>query len=437
MKTYLFLMAFAGISAVCSAKPAGVEAALEWYPEIYGPYAELKRGEKTTAAQAAEMMEMAVESGEPLWVKMALECGADPNGRCTGSIDPQSEGRTYLYRAIFGGECHYGDSPGTARVLLEAGADPNLTSADGKVPLQCWRCMEEQISVLLDFGADPRLAATMPTQQNERNEIFARPLFLRASSEDFARLLAAGADPQQRGRDGRSSLMHAKTGEAVRLLLQAGVPWGVRDSQGRTALWYALDGCHTSAVQALLEEVPAAEQAYVRELLQARFAYVLVNSPKPQLVALLLEKGVSPTAATDADLVTAAVCGRLASVEMLQQRGRVFTPAMAQEVLCRGLLYTGTREEVFSFALRHGADVNACNAAGQNPAMAALAKPHHPNLNPAHLRQLLAAGLNLKYRDPKGRSLADYARLAQRRRTSPSSDLKLVQAILEKAEKRE
>lgn len=418
------------------AKPEGAELVEEWSRTVYEPYFALKLGKKPTAAQAADMMERAVYTGEPVWVKMALECGADPNGHCADTFDPTHEGWTYLYRAIFGGECHYGDSPGTARALLEGGANPNLANADGLVPLQCWRCWEEQISVLLDFGADPRLAEKMPQTPNANNELLTRPLFLRAASADFPRLLAAGANPLQRGRDGRTSLMNATTAEAVQLLLEAGVPWGARDAQGHTALWHALQGCHTAAVCALLETAPPAEQAYVQALLQSTFAYVVQNSRDAQLVALLLEQGVEPAGLSEVELVSTALNGRRETLELLRQRGCEFTPAMAQQLLFRALLYTGTKADILSFALQHGAEVNALNPAGQNAAMASLAKSNHPDLAPEHLRLLIAAGLDLAYRDPQGLSLADYARRAQRTRRSPSPHLPLVLAILEAAEKK-
>lgn len=419
------------------ARPEGAEQVEEWSRAVYEPYFAMKLGTPPTAAQAADMMERAVDSGEPVWVKMALDCGADPNGYCAGTFDPSHEGWTYLYRAIYGGECHYGDSPGTARALMEGGANPNLPNMDGRVPLQCWRCWEEQISVLLDFGADPRLAEKMPQTPNANNELFTRPLFQRAASADFPRLLAAGANPLQRGRDGCTSLMNATTAEAVKLLLEVGVPWGARDAQGHTALWHALQGCHTAAVRALLETAPPAEQAYVRALLQSTFAYVVQNSRESQLVALLLEQGVEPASLSEADLVSVALNGRRETLALLRQHGCEFTSAMAQQLLFRALLYTGTKADIISYAFQQGADANALNPAGQNAAMAALAKSNHPNLAPEHLRLLMAAGLDLAYRDPQGLTLADYVRRALRNRRTPSPHLAIVLAILEAEQKKE
>ena len=210
------------------AVPEGLEEASYWERSVYAPYFSLKRGEKVTAAQAATMMEQAVDIGAPVWAKMALECGADPNGYCTGESDPQREGYTYLYRAVFGGECHYGDSLGTARVLLLGGADPNKPNVDGRVPLQCWRCWKEHMDILLGFGADPMVISS----------------------------------------EGKTTLMYAGTGEAVQALLAAGVPWGARDKAGKSALWYALHSEYWGAARALLESAPEDEAEYARELLR-------------------------------------------------------------------------------------------------------------------------------------------------------------------------
>ena len=210
------------------AVPEGLEEASYWERSVYAPYFSLKRGEKVTAAQAAAMMEQAVDIGAPVWAKMALECGADPNGYCTGESDPQREGYTYLYRAVFGGECHYGDSLGTARVLLLGGADPNKPNVDGRVPLQCWRCWTEHMDILLGFGADPMVISS----------------------------------------EGKTTLMYAGTGEAVQALLAAGVPWGARDKAGKSALWYALHSEYWGAARALLDSAPEDEAEYARELLR-------------------------------------------------------------------------------------------------------------------------------------------------------------------------
>jgi ankyrin repeat protein len=78
-----------------------------------------------------------------------------------------------------------------------------------------------------------------------------------ASGDEFAvmRLLDAGADPNQRSREGLTPLMLASRGghlPIATLLLGAGVPVDAATAQGHTALLYAALQGHLSTVELLL-----------------------------------------------------------------------------------------------------------------------------------------------------------------------------------------
>ncbi|MBR2126815.1 MAG: ankyrin repeat domain-containing protein [Akkermansia sp.] len=414
------------------ATPEGTEQAPTWNRAVYAPYFALKRGEKPTPVQAAQMMEYALDSGVPAWAQMALECGADPNGHCTGELDPQSEGCTYLYRAIIGGECHYIDSVATARVLLQAGADPNKRSLNGLVPLQSWRCRDERISVLLDFGADPKLANTQP--HHPGTEFTNSPLLHRATPADIPRLLAAGADPMQLSSAGNTALMHAETAEAVHALLTAGVPWSARNKAGETALHIALQQRHTAAVHALLATMPDHERDYTHKLLKEQFAEVVMFSASPELPELLLAHGATVHDLQDSHVVKALYYGKLPTVQLLMQHGLSLSPELARDALFSVSACPSARSEVIHFALQHGADVNALDADGRNGAMVALARRSGKqcSLNPDNLRALIAAGLNTRQRDRHGKTLADYAEELIAKRRTPMNRLLEIREILTK-----
>lgn len=414
------------------ATPEGTEQAPTWNRAVYAPYFALKRGEKPTPVQAAQMMEYALDSGVPAWALMALECGADPNGHCTGELDPQSEGCTYLYRAIIGGECHYIDSVATARVLLQAGADPNKRSLNGLVPLQSWRCRDERISVLLDFGADPKLANTQP--HHPGTEFTNSPLLHRATPADIPRLLAAGADPMQLSSAGNTALMHAEMAEAVHALLTAGVPWNARNKAGETALHIALQQRHTAAVHALLATMPDHERDYTHKLLKEQFAEVVMFSDCPELPELLLAHGATVHDLQDSHVVKALHYGKLPTVQLLMQHGLSLSPELARDALFSVSACPDARSEVIHFALQHGADVNALDADGRNAAMVALARRSGKqcSLNPDNLRALIAAGLNTRQRDRHGKTLADYAEELIAKRRTPMNRLLEIREILTK-----
>ena len=139
----------------------------------------------------------------------------------------------------------------TVRSLLDAGADPNATAADGATALH-WAAYHDDQAVaglLLDAGADP----------NTANDLDATPLWnasLNGSAAMVERLLDAGANANTALLGGESVLMTAaRTGnpEVVRMLLAAGADPNAAGARGQTALMWAAAQEHPEAVRLLIE----------------------------------------------------------------------------------------------------------------------------------------------------------------------------------------
>jgi ankyrin repeat protein len=144
--------------------------------------------------------------------------------------DSRSEGTTPLYTAAVQGETEL------VRMLLRAGADPNLRSGDRTegTPLCASACHghTEIVRALLAHGADPNL----------REDELWTPLRWAAAHghEEVARaLLAAGADP-----DLEAPLVEASRRGSlgvVKALLEHGANPNAADAEGRTALEIAAE----------------------------------------------------------------------------------------------------------------------------------------------------------------------------------------------------
>jgi ankyrin repeat protein len=93
--------------------------------------------------------------------RLLLAAGADPNMRSTalGGVAP-------LDSAVFG------NSEAAVELLLESGANPNLPQAGGFRPLHgaCQNGNLAIVKLLLKFGADPQV----PTDEGKRPEDFAK-----------------------------------------------------------------------------------------------------------------------------------------------------------------------------------------------------------------------------------------------------------------------
>jgi ankyrin repeat protein len=138
----------------------------------------------------------AIRGGDAARVSKLLAHGAKPNSsKCCfydeseGGIKQLNERETPLAVAVEGHDRE------VVRLLLEAGADPNLPSEFGRTPLiiAIQQRHQKMVPMLLAHGADPN----HPDEQN------ATPFMLAdESNEDDSKkaLLAAGADPRRRER---------------------------------------------------------------------------------------------------------------------------------------------------------------------------------------------------------------------------------------------
>ena len=255
---------------------------------------------------SADALVKAAYTGDRERVTSLLKDGADPNAE-------NARGRTPLFEAS-ADERNYE----VVKVLLEHGADPNgrCSGVSGETPLFVASAdgrNYEVVKVLLEHGADP----------NGRGGVFREtPLFAAAGSTGTAEivrlLLENGADPNAEDDRGFTPLMQAATDgfdvEVVKSLLGKGADVNHRSPTGETALLQAA-GCFKDSyevdddkerVRRLAEEK---EHYDVVRLLLDAGADVNVQCKEygrtplfyaewegaPSIARLLLERGADPS----------------------------------------------------------------------------------------------------------------------------------------------
>lgn len=156
----------------------------------------------------------------------------------------QPDGMTALLWAA------YHDETDSARALLAAGAQPNLTNRYGVTPLglACRNGNAALVDALLAAGADSNLAGPGGETPLHAAARTGRPGPVRA-------LLAAGARPNVGLPNGQTPLMWAAAEghtEAVELLLAGGADLHAQLPSGFNAWLFAVRGGHAATVRALL-----------------------------------------------------------------------------------------------------------------------------------------------------------------------------------------
>jgi ankyrin repeat protein len=179
--------------------------------------------------------------------RLLLAAGADANDYWTDEAFPGAK-LPALYGAT--GVNNY---PQTARVLLEAGANPN---DDESVYHAAEHAHVESLAVLAEFNADLSHSAAVPGGSTPLYFIF-EVLSGRPNREVGARwLLEHGANPNIACRDVKETALHAAvrrdySPDMIELLLKCGADPSIRRADGRTALDLAVRGGHENLAAVL------------------------------------------------------------------------------------------------------------------------------------------------------------------------------------------
>jgi len=185
---------------VLSLTPAEVQTLRTWV-DLGAPWPE-----DTPPDPALERLLRAIARGDLASIKAEAQNRRVLNGR-----DPA--GATPLMRATFEGNRL------SMKLLLDAGADPNLTSYTGATAL-LWAVDDlAKVRLLLAGGAKPDLRTIEGT-----TPLIAAAMF-RGRSPVLRALLDAGADPNAANRDGSTPLVHAASvadPEAMKFLIDRG-----------------------------------------------------------------------------------------------------------------------------------------------------------------------------------------------------------------------
>lgn len=351
--------------------------------------------------------------GRPEAVMTLLANGADPR-------QADAEGNTPLHYAARSVD------PGVAALLRDAGAEVDACNHDGVSPLgsACLAGNWRLARFLLERGARPEPPGGQPA------------LLCAAAGEDddaagVQLLLRHKARANARDGRGRSALHEAAALDHVeicRVLLEAGAEVDARDAQGRTPLLEAVRGGAVRALEALLA---AGANVHAKDAAGANALHLAcaAETPRLDLVRDLRELGVdphAPDAHARSALDVAIAAGRWTLVAALDPKRPL--PVSLQDddaaqaerppqVLLRERLLDGAAEpELAALAallgardldallhddaviaergrldwlLRHGAQPEAPDAAGQPPLWRLLARGED---GIAGARRLFAAG---------------------------------------------
>ena len=220
-------------------------------------------------------------NGDEQALREGILSGADVNGRGEDAITPLTAAALSM-------------APGCARILLEAGARPDLGDANGATALMvsCARLDIEMTALLLGFGANPNILnldgqtalALAASQDGPEPLEIARmllaeradpnlwgaqscpPLSLAAGAPMAKLLLAAGADPNAQDLRGETPLMAAASlalRDKCEALVEAGADIDFIDSNGQSAIERAeqLRQTHPEILDLLLRSLATMEKS--------------------------------------------------------------------------------------------------------------------------------------------------------------------------------
>lgn len=227
-------------------------------------------------------------------VRFLLDRGADPNIQ-------DNEGCSAVHWAVR----RKNTDPAIMRLLLEKEGDPNLRDNDGRSPLYWAAGIEdinpELVSLLLEFGGDPNLHV-----QSYGNDTVVHWAAIDCSERVMKLLLDNHGDPNALNESNQTPVMTCAntrhTTSVMKLLLDAGGGINLADFFGRTALHYAV----------MIEDTEAMGVDMVKFLLQRgadpnirddegeTVVYTAVDHHvKPEIIKLLLEYDGDPRIANN------------------------------------------------------------------------------------------------------------------------------------------
>jgi uncharacterized protein len=220
------------------------------------------------------------------WMFERLGRRADVNGA-------QVDGMTALHWAA------QRDNVGTAKFLVQAGADVKLANRYGVTPLSlaCTNGSEAMVRLLLEAGADPNTTL-------RGDETVLMTASRTGKLGPVKALLARGADVNAKERRGQTALMWAAAegnAEVVEALLQAGADFRTPLPSGFTPLFFAVREGRTNVVRVLLKagadvnEAMDPQKGSGRGPARGTAPLILaVENGHFELAAALLEGGADP-----------------------------------------------------------------------------------------------------------------------------------------------
>jgi ankyrin repeat protein len=326
-------------------------------------------------------------------VRVALANGASINVR-------GAHGETPLIKAIL---C---DDPRIFRFLLERGADVNISTMNGYSPLT-FACLQnnfEYVRSMLDYPVD----LSGKTQEGWTALLVASTnssVFYDNMDHDFFRqlieivykyskyhpdydpvrivslLLKSGADPNESNMFGTTSLMAAASManyKIVRLLLEHKAAIDRKDTEGKTALMYAVTASIEELIDSLIHLRLVSSTIKLTDFMTPPMLSLLKPRFEPQkelCVTYLIERGADIHAMDKKGisiLIHAARTGNLNVVKNLVGHGASITTKSPRGITALYAAAINGHTEIADFLIRKGADIDVRLNDGETPLMAAV-----------------------------------------------------------------
>ena len=288
------------------------------------------------------------------------------------SANAKQSGETALMMAC--------ERPEITRLLLDAGADPNVQGYEMQTALEYAARMRQPkvIKMLLDAHADPNL----------RDNFGSTALLSAGDTASISLLLHAGANAKDRDQNGKDALISESEGNwgdgTVELLLRSGVSANSQDNYGKTALMNFSHFKSAKEVSAILntEANPNVGDSEQKTALM----FAVEESTRYSDEEYYLD---DTTETRNMEAVAGLLLKAGANINAKDKYGNT-------------VLFLCERPSVTSILLNAGANVNAEDQDKRTPLMFAK--------NSEVARILLAAGANINAKDDLGRPVLMFGR---------------------------